>query len=119
MFLIAASKKIYHVVHGDRLASIAADGFLWCDVGDCVPFYFCPRSVMLYVIRKGVHQGLACQDGQKPSDHSLSVSTLAGEEALVPCDEGQSGSAAMAEELCLDRRAVGQTRFFLPGEPCT
>ncbi len=74
--------KIYHIVHVDRLPSIVADGFLWCDaevlrrqsggtavgmgrikhrrlhelnlyshpdlkVGSCVPFYFCPRSVLL------------------------------------------------------------------------
>lgn len=103
MFLTAASKKIYHIVHVDRLASIAADGFLWCDaqvqrcqrpgttigipaikqrrltspvkcrpglhVGDCVPFYFCPRSVMLYVIHKGINQDLAYQDGQEPIVH--------------------------------------------------
>ena len=24
-------------------------------VGDCVPFYFCPRSIMLYVIYMGNH----------------------------------------------------------------
>ena len=84
-----AAPKIYHIVHVDRLPSIIADGFLWCDaevaqravtnpgmgttigmnsikerrltelnlgrhpdlhVGQCVPFYFCPRSVMLYLI---------------------------------------------------------------------
>ena len=73
--------KIYHIVHVDRLKSIIADNYIWCDaeilrrqppgttigmnnikqrrrtkrlsshpdlcVGDCVPFYFCPRSIML------------------------------------------------------------------------
>ena len=33
-------------------------------VGDCVPFYFCPRSVMLFVIHKGNQSGLAYQGGQ-------------------------------------------------------
>ena len=91
--------KIYHIVHIDRLPSIIADGFLWCDretvrrdiagttigmstikerrlneltlsshpdlyVGDCVPFFFCPRSVMLYVIYRGNHQELSYHGGQ-------------------------------------------------------
>ena len=79
--LVPPQPKIYHIVHLDRLKSIIADNYLWCDaeilkrqlpgttigmnnikqrrltthlrshsdlcVGDCVPFYFCPRSVML------------------------------------------------------------------------
>lgn len=38
-------------------------------VGDCVPFYFCPRSVMLYVICKGNHPELTYQGGQTPIVH--------------------------------------------------
>ena len=84
---VPAQPKIYHIAHVDRLPSILADQFLWCDrevqrrepvgttigmngikqrrlneirlsshpnlyVGDCVPFYFCPRSVMLYLINQ-------------------------------------------------------------------
>src|ERR1700730_16626149 len=33
-------------------------------VGDCVPFYFCPRSVMLYVISRQNHPELAYRGGQ-------------------------------------------------------
>jgi len=100
---ISSTPRIYHIVHGDRLASIIADGVLWCDaemqrnlrpgtsigmstikerrlrkrlnscpglrVGDCVPFYFCPRSVMLYVIYKKNHQELPCRGGQEPIVH--------------------------------------------------
>ena len=96
--------KIYHIVHIDRLPSIIADGYLWCDaevarrsspgttigmdgikrrrldeleldshpdlcVGDCVPFYFCPRSVMLYVLHKGTNRDLAYQGGQERIIH--------------------------------------------------
>ena len=98
-----AEPKIYHIVHVDRLASIVADGFLWCDtevqrrvpagttigiggikqrrltkqlnshrdlrVGDCVPFYFCPRSVMLYVIHRANHPELTYSGGQTPIAH--------------------------------------------------
>ncbi len=38
-------------------------------VGDCVPFYFCPRSVMLYLIFRGNHPDLAYRDGQGPIVH--------------------------------------------------
>ena len=38
-------------------------------VGDCVPFYFCPRSVMLYVIAMANHSELAYRGGQGPIVH--------------------------------------------------
>jgi hypothetical protein len=95
--------RIYHIAHIDRLASIVADKYLWCDaevicrglagtnigmssikqrrlmlaldsypdlcVGDCVPFYFCPRSVMLSVIYRGEHPELDYDGGQEPILH--------------------------------------------------
>lgn len=94
--------KIYHIVHVDKLASIAADGFLWSDVvldgkavpgtvigmnhikerrktnalpshpalhvGECVPFYFGPRSVMLYMMYVKSAE-LAYKGGQGPIVH--------------------------------------------------
>lgn len=100
--LVPAQPKIYHIVHVDRLPSIIADGYLWCDaeirkrsgtgttigmshikerrlrkelsthpdlrVGDCVPFYFCPRSVMLHSIRVG-NPNLEYRGGQDPIVH--------------------------------------------------
>ena len=33
-------------------------------VGDCVPFYFCPRSIMLYLIHQANHPELDYQGGQ-------------------------------------------------------
>lgn len=38
-------------------------------VGDYVPFYFCPRSVMLYIIARGNHEDLAYRGGQGPILH--------------------------------------------------
>ena len=101
--LVPTEPEIYHIVHVDRLASIIANGGLWCDakmaqrketgttigmssikqrrltnelnshrglrVGDCVPFYFCPRSVMLYVIYKRNDPELAYKRGQGPILH--------------------------------------------------
>lgn len=98
-----AEPKIYHIVHVDRLPSIIADGYLWCDaemadraatnrdvgttigmddikrrrltelrlsshtdlyVGQCVPFYFCPRSVMLFLIHCANRPELPYRGGQ-------------------------------------------------------
>ena len=39
------------------------------NVGDCVPFYFCPRSVMLYVIHMANDPDLDYRDGQGPIVH--------------------------------------------------
>ncbi|MEQ8557670.1 MAG: DUF4433 domain-containing protein [Henriciella sp.] len=95
--------KIYHIVHLDKLASIAADGFLFSDaimadrggagttigmsgikqmrlgrpvacldnaqVGQFVPFYFCSRSLMLYVIHRANHPQLSYKGGQNPIVH--------------------------------------------------
>ena len=38
-------------------------------VGNCVPFYFCPRSVMLYVIYRANHLSLDYRGGQGPIVH--------------------------------------------------
>jgi hypothetical protein len=38
-------------------------------VGDYVPFYFCPRSVMLYVIHMANHPELTYRGGQEPIVH--------------------------------------------------
>lgn len=38
-------------------------------VGDYVPFYFCPRSVMLYLLHRGNHADLAYAGGQRPIVH--------------------------------------------------
>jgi hypothetical protein len=102
--MVPPHPKLYHIVHVDRLQSIVADGYLWCDaevvrrnpagttigmtgikqrrlteltlsshpelhVGDCVPFYFCPRSVMLYLIHQANHPELTYRGGQAPIIH--------------------------------------------------
>lgn len=38
-------------------------------VGDYVPFYFCPRSVMLYIIWRANHEDLSYRGGQGPIVH--------------------------------------------------
>jgi hypothetical protein len=38
-------------------------------VGGCVPFYFCPRSVMLYLLHRGNDPDLSYRGGQDPIVH--------------------------------------------------
>lgn len=38
-------------------------------VGGCVPFYFCPRSIMLYLIHRANHPELVYRGGQQPIVH--------------------------------------------------
>lgn len=38
-------------------------------VGECVPFYFCPRSIMLYLIYQQNHPELSYRGGQGPIIH--------------------------------------------------
>ena len=38
-------------------------------VGQCVPFYFCPRSVMLYLLHRGNHSEVTYTGGQEPIVH--------------------------------------------------
>ncbi|MEA2664434.1 MAG: hypothetical protein QOI11_1378 [Candidatus Eremiobacteraeota bacterium] len=38
-------------------------------VGECVPFYFCPRSIMLFLIYCANHDDLSYRGGQEPIVH--------------------------------------------------
>ena len=38
-------------------------------VGEYVPFYFCPRSIMLYILHRGNHPDIVYRQGQKPIVH--------------------------------------------------
>jgi hypothetical protein len=52
-----------------RLYELTLNSFPDLHVGDCVPFYFCPRSVMLFMIYKADHPDLAYRGGQEPIIH--------------------------------------------------
>lgn len=52
-----------------RLAELALTSYPDLHVGDCVPFYFCPRSVMLYLIHQANHPELTYRGGQGPIIH--------------------------------------------------
>lgn len=52
-----------------RLSELTLTSHPVLHVGDCVPFYFCPRSVMLYLINQANHPDLNYRGGQEPIIH--------------------------------------------------
>ena len=52
-----------------RLSELRLNSHRGLYVGACVPFYFCPRSVMLYVISQANHPQLSYRGGQDPIVH--------------------------------------------------
>jgi hypothetical protein len=52
-----------------RLKEIGVDCHPSTHVGDYVPFYFCPRSIMLFILHKGNHPDLNYSEGQEPIVH--------------------------------------------------
>ena len=91
-------------------------------VGEYVPFYFCPRSIMLYLIHRGNHPDLNYRGGQRPivhleSDLGRAVAWAEGNSrrwAFTNCTAG----AAYADFFCdlgdldeINWDAVGATDF--------
>jgi hypothetical protein len=52
-----------------RLEDLTLTSHPGLHVGECVPFYFCPRSIMLFLIYKRNHPNLAYAGGQGPVVH--------------------------------------------------
>ena len=52
-----------------RVEELAVGCVPGANVGQFVPFYFCPRSIMLYVIHRRNHPELAYRGGQDPIVH--------------------------------------------------
>ena len=58
-----------HKIKQRRLTELTLTSNPDLHVGDCVPFYFCPRSVMLYLIHKANAPELTYRGGQRPIVH--------------------------------------------------
>ncbi len=52
-----------------RLTHLSLDSHPDLFVGQCLPFYFCPRSIMLYLIHRANHEELTYRGGQGPIVH--------------------------------------------------
>jgi hypothetical protein len=52
-----------------RLEELELNSHPGLHVGHCVPFYFCPRSIMLFLLYKNNHDELSYRGGQGPIVH--------------------------------------------------
>ncbi len=52
-----------------RLEELVVSCHSGTKVGEYVPFYFCPRSIMLYILHQGNHPDLDYSEGQEPIIH--------------------------------------------------
>lgn len=52
-----------------RLTQLTLSSHPGLHVGECVPFYFCPRSIMLYLVHLGNHPELNYHGGEGPIVH--------------------------------------------------
>jgi hypothetical protein len=66
------------------------------NVGDCVPFYFCPRSIMLFVIHCANHPELTYRGGQGPSFISKRTSRPSSRGPTSSSGDGPSASRTRA-----------------------
>jgi hypothetical protein len=94
-------------------------------VGEYVPFYFCPRSIMLYLLHMGNHPDLTYGGGQQPIIHlqaGLTQTVQWAEENNVPWafSDGNAGSRytqffdRRADLDRLDWVAIARTNFRDP-----
>lgn len=91
-------------------------------VGECVPFYFCARSVMLYLLHRGNHPDVDYGEGQRPivhleADFHAAVAWADGENLEWAFSLSNAG-ARYAEFRCgaerlneIDWEAVGNRDF--------
>jgi hypothetical protein len=94
-------------------------------VGEYVPFYFCPRSIMLYLLYRGNRPGLTYTGGQRPILHLVAdlEKTVAWADAhgvrwaFSTCNAGAAYAEFFADLARLDRinwAAVRATDFRDP-----
>lgn len=87
-----------------RLYELEVDCHPGTKVGEYVPFYFCPRSIMLYLLHRGNHPDLNYTDGQRPIVH-----LVADLREVVRWAEAQGARWAFS-----DRNAgTRYTRFYI------
>jgi hypothetical protein len=66
-----------------RLTELAVRCHAGTKVGSYVPFYFCPRSIMLFLLARGNHPDLTYDGGQRRIVHLVADSSKAAQWAAV------------------------------------
>jgi hypothetical protein len=108
----------------ERRLTLPVDCHPGTHVGEYVPFYFCPRSIMLFVIHRANHPELGYRGGQEPIVHleadlhrvvdwaksgsrrwAFSLSNAAAEYSEFRCDIAQLGEVDWSAVAARDFRA--------------
>lgn len=105
-----------------RLKENEVDCHAGTHVGDYVPFYFCPRSIMLYILHMGNHLDLNYKEGQGPivhleADMKAVVAWADREKRRWACSTGNAGARYVSYFRSLDELdqlnwdAIGANRW--------
>jgi hypothetical protein len=92
-----------------RLEEIRVDCHTGTMVGGYVPWYYCPRSVMLYILHMGNSPGLTYHGGQRPIVHlqaNLNVVLDWAESNRVPWAFSRGNAGAYYTTFSKDRREL-------------
>ena len=87
-------------------------------VGDYVPFYFCPRSVMLFIIHSGRSPYITYKGGQKPIVHLVSNVDTAIKWAKIHSKRWvftDRNAVSMYVKFMFDRVKISDLRWDLIG----
>lgn len=94
-----------------RMEELTVGEYKDLHVGDCVPFYFCPRSVMLFLIYKGNHPDLQYRGGQGSIVHlraDLFKTTAWAETNNLRYAFSSSNAGAYLTGFCSDLSELGR-----------
>ena len=108
-----------------RLEELTVDCHPGTKVGDYVPFYLCPRSVMLYIMYRGNHADVSYRGGQEPLIHleaDLAQVAAWADQQRVPwaCSDRNAGAyvvnffTGLQDLHRIDWAAVANTDFRSP-----
>lgn len=80
-----------------RLDEIEVDCYAGTKVGEYVPFYFCPRSIMLFILHKGDHPDITYRGGQSSivhlrADLNATIAWAEREDVRWACSDRNAGA---------------------------
>ncbi len=94
-----------------RLEEIEVSCFPGTKVGEYVPFYFCPRSIMLFILHRGNHPDVTYREGQGRIVHlqaDLEMTIRWADEAGVRWAYSDRNAGAFVAEFFTGRDDLGK-----------
>ena len=87
-------------------------------VGEYVPFYFCPRSVMLYVIHCANHPDIVYTEGQRPIVHLEPICMRSCNGQTIDERAGDSRCRTLIERIgVIDAQVAQRVSAITAGTP--